>query len=337
MIVRSIAAAFVVAVVTGCASDAGVPSPMAPLPTFDRTVTTLVVKPSSLSLTGAGSANAKTAIVSERGYTKKIAERSNCRIVASIKPAYGIGPKFKVTITPIAPGSCTFSFVDLLGHKAKLAIKVSAPSRFREYALPNAGSAPYAIVAGPDNALWFTEESGNRIGRILTDGTIKEWAIPTHVSQPMGIVAGPDGALWFTEYASNKLGRITTTGTVSETPVTAPHSGPTAIASYGGSLWFTEFCASNIGGYPPGGAITEFSTTTPLSGPWAIATGNNGVLWFTERYANKIGSVTQIGLSAEYAIPTQGSNPGGIVQGPDQQLWFVEQDAGNIAHLGLSH
>ncbi len=40
----------------------------------------------------------------------------------------------------------------------------------REFPLPTANSAPGAITAGPDGALWFTEGAGNRIGRITPGG-----------------------------------------------------------------------------------------------------------------------------------------------------------------------
>ena len=58
--------------------------------------------------------------------------------------------------------------------------------------------APHGITAGPDDALWFTEITGNKIGRITTGGTITEYAIRLG-SAFRGITAGPDGALWFTE------------------------------------------------------------------------------------------------------------------------------------------
>jgi virginiamycin B lyase len=77
-----------------------------------------------------------------------------------------------------------------------------------EFTVPTANSAPQAIAAGPDGALWFSEDNGNNIGRIATAGAITETAIPTARSFPAGIAAGPDGALWFVEQTGNKIGRI---------------------------------------------------------------------------------------------------------------------------------
>lgn len=35
-----------------------------------------------------------------------------------------------------------------------------------EYTIPTPNSVPFIIAVGPDNALWFTENAGNKIGRI---------------------------------------------------------------------------------------------------------------------------------------------------------------------------
>ena len=60
--------------------------------------------------------------------------------------------------------------------------------------------------------MWFTEYSGNKIGRITTAGAITEYPIPTSNSNPAGIASGPDGAIWFTETNGNQIVRMTTDG-----------------------------------------------------------------------------------------------------------------------------
>ena len=64
------------------------------------------------------------------------------------------------------------------------------------------------IAPGPDGALWFTEASGSKIGRITLGGTVTEFSTLTANAQPLGIVAGPDCAMWFTEGQANQVGRI---------------------------------------------------------------------------------------------------------------------------------
>jgi virginiamycin B lyase len=84
---------------------------------------------------------------------------------------------------------------------------VTTTGQFGEFSVPTAASEPEYITVGPDGALWFTENSSGKIGRITTAGIITD-EFPG-ASSPKGIVAGPDGALWFTEEVGN-IGRITT-------------------------------------------------------------------------------------------------------------------------------
>jgi virginiamycin B lyase len=103
---------------------------------------------------------------------------------------------------------------------------------------------PINITAGPDGALWFTENAANKIGRITTDGVISEFTIPTADSSPFFITTGPDGAVWFTEAASSS---ITTAGVISEFPIPTANSSPAGItAGPDGALWFTELNSSKI-------------------------------------------------------------------------------------------
>src|SRR5438132_88189 len=62
-----------------------------------------------------------------------------------------------------------------------------------------AGVKPYTIAAGPDGALWFTDPTPNKIGRITTSGHVTLFPVPTAAANAYFIAAGPDGNLWFTE------------------------------------------------------------------------------------------------------------------------------------------
>ena len=80
----------------------------------------------------------------------------------------------------------------------------------------------------PDGNLWFTENLGNKIGRITTGARSRSF--PSRRRRRLsGITAGPDGNLWFTEADGNKIGRITTAGVITEFPV------PTTTAARLGS------------------------------------------------------------------------------------------------------
>ena len=219
-------------------------------------------------------------------------------------------------------------------HPAKAAGTIT------EFAVPTAASSPNGIAVGADGNIWFTEYTGDKIGRITPAGTITEFTVPTASAGPRQIAAGPDGNLWFTEFSAAKIGQITPSGTITEfsTGITAS-SGPRGITTGpDGNLWFTEYNASKIGRITPSGTVTEFSTgITASSGPRSIDPGPDGNLWFTENNASQIGRITTGGVVTEFNSGiTANSQPARITSGPDGNLWFTENIGNNVGQITTS-
>jgi streptogramin lyase len=217
-----------------------------------------------------------------------------------------------------------------------------------EYPIPTASAAPNDIVAGPDGNLWFTENNGNKIGKITPcGGTITEYAIPTVSAKASGIAAGPDGNLWFTENNGNKIGKITTSGTITEYAIPTSSAGASHIAAGpDGNLWFTEHGGAKIGKITTSGAFTEYVLPTdcgPLAcnqGPYGITAGPDGNLWFTEYgvcppcATFDIGKITPGGTLTTYR--GQGNFAFGIAAGPDSNLWFTSYGSSLIEKISTS-
>ena len=204
------------------------------------------------------------------------------------------------------------------------------PGDITAYRVPNGGDL-HGIAAGPDGNMWFTNSSGNSIGRITPSGTVTEYRLPTAYSSPENIAAGPDGNMWFTE--GNRIGRITPTGVITEYP-----TGGVAFAIAAGpdgNMWFTNSTqfTHNIARITPAGTITEYPIPTPQSNPMGIAAGPDGNMWFTESAANKIGRITPDGAITEFAVPTAASQLRGIAAGPDGNLWFPEPVGQRIGRI----
>jgi virginiamycin B lyase len=198
---------------------------------------------------------------------------------------------------------------------------------------PAGGGIGYlsSIAAGPDGALWFTEDRAGKIGRITASGAITEYALSTPGS-PSSIVTGPDGALWFTE-SSNRIGRITTAGQITEFSIGAGFAPYGITTGPDGALWFTRPDGARIGSITTGGVVSEFIVPTAGGRPLGIAVGSDGALWFTESNAGRIGRITTTGVIDEFSIPTPRSSPGGITAGPDGALWFTEGAASKIGRI----
>jgi streptogramin lyase len=177
-----------------------------------------------------------------------------------------------------------------------------------ELPLPDKGQQGlFGITAGPDGNVWFTEDVGNKIGRITPSGTITEFPIPTPESQPVSIVTGPDGNLWFAEQDSTKIGRITPTGTITEFPLPSYDGEPRAIAAGpDGNLWFA-MDNGDIGRITTAGVVT--TCTTGIAGDIeGITAGPNESMWFAEYYEGRIGKITATGTGLASNC-TGGSTP----------------------------
>jgi virginiamycin B lyase len=241
----------------------------------------------------------------------------------------------------------------LLGSLIGLLVALVLPAAamaIDEFPVPTPTSQPTGITVGPDGALWFCEENGNKIARLhpSNPSVITEYPIPTGSTTPQELVTGPDGALWFTEFGANppKIGRIvpalTQPGTSNgfteyQLPSASSPDGITVGAD--NALWFTEAGTARIGRIttdnPP--VISHVDLPTG-SGPADITSGPDGRLWFTEISVNKIGSITTTGGSAsliERDIPTAGSDPSGITSSAGA-IWFTETLGNRIGRSSTS-
>lgn len=207
-----------------------------------------------------------------------------------------------------------------------------------EYPVRTQMSGLQGITAGPDGALWFTEYSSSRVGRITTAGSITEdWSATSPLIGPIDIAAGLDGALWVTASLNNQIGRVTTAGVIGSYSLTSGNPRPYGItAGPDGALWFTEYLGGQIGRITTAGVVTEYAVPASNSGPTGITAGPDGALWFTEGNANQIGRITTAGTVTEYPVLTPNSGLQQIAIGSDGALWFAEYLASQIGRITVA-
>ncbi|MBI1296812.1 hypothetical protein GC175_17805 [bacterium] len=122
-----------------------------------------------------------------------------------------------------------------------LTIDATGNVTYTAYALPSPDSEPYRLAIS-SGSVWFTQRTGNRIGRISTaDGSITEYEVPTLDSEPTGIDIGRDGRVWFVQSKSNKLAVLSpSTGVITEIPVNLSGTALDRInAQASGFIWMT--------------------------------------------------------------------------------------------------
>jgi streptogramin lyase len=167
--------------------------------------------------------------------------------IGRIDPASGLVhettvPTFQSAPWEIAAGpDGNLWFTELLGNKIG---RITSDGEITEFPVPSPASRPNTIRPGPDpdpakncafqrerlgedgfaarygsfggcvarlattKTLWFSEQFGNKIGQITTNGDIFEFPLPSANSQPNGVAEGLDGAVWFAEQVGNKIGRL---------------------------------------------------------------------------------------------------------------------------------
>lgn len=210
---------------------------------------------------------------------------------------------------------------------------------------PGRQAEPSVVIVGPDHNLWFTEFTGEKIGRITTGGTVTEFKIAGAQSL-VGITTGPDGDIWFTDQFTGKVGHVNTSGGQLKEYSFPSGSYPQGITvGPDGNLWCVvqkKTGMFTIAKITVAGAITEYSGTVsagsfqPYIAVGQIVTGPDGNLWFTNPQAAStsgsfVGQITPAGAVHLYSTSDV---PQGIVSGPDGNLWTIE--SGNVARITTS-
>ena len=199
---------------------------------------------------------------------------------------------------------------------------------------------PDGITAGPDGALWFTNDGNNSIGRITTAGMVTNYT-GTGIDGPTGSPPGRTARCGSPTTASNSIGRITTTGVVTNytgTGIDEPgrdhrrarrgavvhqlrqqldradhhHRGGHQLhrprhrrARTGSPPGPTGRCGSPTPATTRSGGSPPpgWSPTTPApasTSPEGITAGPDGALWFTNDGNNSIGRITTAGVVTNY-------------------------------------
>ena len=142
-----------------------------------------------------------------------------------------------------------------------------------EFCIPTHNSRPIAIVPEPGGqAMWFSEEAGNKVARIDMQGNITEYVVPK--KQPNMILAGlsfdDKKNLWVQQYVDQN----------NPTP-----AGTDYIIKIDRSILTTA--PANL----PDSAFTFYPVPTQKTVFHRIIQGPDGNMWFTEMKADKVGKL----------------------------------------------
>jgi len=197
---------------------------------------------------------------------------------------------------------------------------------------------PEGIVMGPDGNIWFTEQGGDKIGRVdpSNPAAIQEFDLPTGLTDPINITVGPDSKIWFTGTFSGAggVGRMNPANPA-DTQAKGGYNvaGPKGIATGSDGL-------IHLGDSIQGKVVAINPTTmdkiadgdTPInSGNFNIRNltrGPDGNIWVTD-FGGQVAKVTPEGIATAYDVPA--SSVWDIVAGPDGNLWYTAPDGASAA------
>jgi virginiamycin B lyase len=132
------------------------------------------------------------------------------------------------------------------------------------------------IITGPDNALWFTLNQANAIGRLSPSDGVTVRELPTAASGPVGIAATHDDAVWFTEILAERLGRIPMDEAIQE--IALPGKPHAVVADPGDGVWVSLWGSSQLARVSGDGEILTIDLP-PDSEPHGLAIGADGAVW----------------------------------------------------------
>lgn len=175
-----------------------------------------------------------------------------------------------VTEYPVAGGGTDIAVArdgDVWLTQDEAIVRMDTQGDMTEFAVPNAGVTPSAIVAGPDDTLWVTVAEGGRVVAVDDTGTFTTY--PVGPGEQSGIALGSDKALWFA--AGDRIDRITTAGAWTQGATAATRPGVLA-AALDGNVWF----ASDSG---VGRASSESARVFPAAASTGVTADPSGAVW----------------------------------------------------------
>jgi len=151
------------------------------------------------------------------------------------------------------------------------------------------GALVHKLVRGQGNTMWFTEVSGNNIGKVTVNRTgaptITEVHVKTDNAGPAGLTVAAGGTIWFTELRAGQLGQLDPRSLrIKEFPLPSRSSMPLDITvGRGGDLFFTEMGSTALGrAHLSRNGTPTFSECGVPNTPYFLAAGPDGAIWFTE-------------------------------------------------------
>jgi virginiamycin B lyase len=214
--------------------------------------------------------------------------------------------------------------------------------KIEEWSVPSKGGHPHDPAVGPDEALWFTEQMVNKLGRLdPKTGVIQEFPLPSDKNAgPHGLVADEDGNIWFTANFGGYIGKLDPrTGKVTEYKMPSDKADDPHTAAFDahGILWFTVQGGNMVGRLnPKSGKIELKEVPTDAALPYGIQINSKGIPVFCELGTNKMASIDPGTFTIrEYPLPGE-VRPRRLAIAADDTVYFTDFKSGHLGTLNMT-
>lgn len=218
---------------------------------------------------------------------------------------------------------------------------------FVQHKLNTPGALPFEVTIDRNQNVWFTEDEGNKIGEITSNGTLNEYPVAIAAATPAGITVSPNGTVWFTMPDANSIGSFAD-GVFTYYNFTGVASQPVGISmDLSGNLWMTQHGVSFISEFNPAThyfmTISTSNNSLDDSLPYFCYVDSGGDVWINEHYGNAEAEfLPKNDTLLEYFIPSAIVDAGNIsymltsTVTPAGVPWYTEFETGKIGTLNIS-
>jgi virginiamycin B lyase len=217
--------------------------------------------------------------------------------------------------------------------------------------LANIGAFPYTITVGPDDALWFTELFGSKLGRIDAQCKLTEYAVPKNFGGTPTQIEFQNSTWGYYADVGNATSAVSEILSFNIKQFAPQPIGGTfrpvaasSLALTSDGLWVAQHASSNLAFYNfqthswslfPTTLVSYVETTLPY-----FVAGNGSLVWFNEHYANRIGVIDATrGLLTEYSLSNPPANKTSQIDNAltfslgGSKVWFTELTANYVGYV----
>ena len=230
----------------------------------------------------------------------------------------------------------------LLATSSPLLAAPGAPNpRVTEYSVTTSRS-PWAITAGADGALWFTETaSPGYIGRMTVAGTLTdERQAMSTASMPEGICSGPQGFVTYIDTSGNRIAGRDPFNSVPIAFEKGTTNAPTQVSCGPDKrVYFTQASHKTYAYYDAetDGVSAGISLFDATSTPAGLVVAPDGNVWYVEESAQKVAWSPRFFIVGDgSAAITGATDPKDIAFGWDGALWITDYGASKIFRVSHS-